>query len=99
MSFLNLLMIRLELPLNMALRPSLASALPTLLRLTTPAPTLVQSRGKKQKFGGITRDPFKTFQKKLLRQQERRHAKIPLKSEERRQKDMLMPISMTSLSE
>ncbi len=91
--------LRLEQPLTPALRhPLLATVIPALLRPAVAAPGYVQSRGKKQKFGGITRDPFKSFQQKLARQQQRKHAKIPLKSEERRQKEMLMPINMTSLS-
>ena len=87
---------RLEATLCRALPPS--RGMVPLLR-TTAAAVLIQARGKKQKFGGITRDPFKTFQKKLQRQGAQRHAKVPLKSEERGTIEMSLPINVASLGE
>ena len=63
-----------------------------------PPPLLcTQVRGKKQKFGGATRDPFKSLQRKLARQQQHRHAKVPLMSDERAQMNRLAPITTSSL--
>ena len=65
-----------------------------------PAPlACIQVRGKKQKFGGATRDPFKSLQRKLARQQQMKHAKVPLMSEERAQATRLAPIIITSIGE
>ena len=82
------LILRLYSPNNGVL--SLLRKMPTPLVCT-------QVRGKKQKFGGATRDPFKSLQRKLLRSQERKHAKVPLMSEERSQIRRLVPINATSL--
>lgn len=57
----------------------------------------VPRRGAKQKWGGITRDPFKSLQKKLQRKVTERHTKIPLKSEERAIREMHYPLNITSL--
>ena len=67
-------------------------------RLLNPAlPALsVQVRGKKQ-FGGSTRDPFKSLQRKLARQHQRRHAKVPLVSEERAQMQRIAPVTISSV--
>ena len=72
--------------------------LPPLCR-TLAAIQLNQVRGKKQKFGAATRDPFKSLQRKLARDQQRRHAKVPLMSEERSQIRRLAPITTTSLGQ
>ena len=56
-----------------------------------------QVRGKKQKFGEATRDPFKSLQRKLGREQQRKHAKVPLMSEERAQVTRLAPITASSI--
>lgn len=76
-------------------------ALPPLLLLRpTCALTLAQRRGlAKQRFGGFTRDPFKTFQKKLARSQQRKHAKQPLESDERSQQNLQLPVNVQSLGE
>ena len=63
-----------------------------------PAPlACIQVRGKKQKFGGATRDPFKSLQRKLARRQQMKHAKVPLISEEKAQATRLAPIIITSI--
>lgn len=59
---------------------------------------VVQSRGGKTKYGGITRDPLLDLKKKLGQQNQRKQAKIPLVSEERRQMELSYPINATSLS-
>ena len=58
---------------------------------------VIQTRGGKTKFGEITRDPFKTFQQKLNKQQQYKHAKTPLVSEERAQMKMDFPLNLQSL--
>lgn len=70
-----------------------------LVRIARSCPGLVfvPHRGAKQKWGGITRDPYKTFQKKLDRQTFQKNVKIPLKSEERAQKELLYPLNLNSL--
>ena len=70
--------------------------LPLLGRASAPV-QWNQVRGRKQKFGGSTRDPFKSLQRKLGREQQRKHAKVPLMSEERAQIRRLAPITTTSL--
>ena len=74
----------------------LSPALPGLGRVPGPL-QWNQVRGRKQKFGGSTRDPFKSLQRKLGREQQRKHAKVPLMSEERAQIRRLAPITTTSL--
>lgn len=58
---------------------------------------IVPSRGKKQNFGAITRDPFKNFQKKLAEKNAQRHGKVPLASDERAQRSLLHPLNIQSL--
>ena len=58
---------------------------------------LIPRRGGKQKWGGITRDPYKTFQKRLDRQRIYEQSKVPLKSEERALRDMDYPLNFQSL--
>ena len=72
---------------------------PTLaLARSIPASVVfIPVRGRKQKWGGITRDPYKTLQKKLQRKSAERHTKIPLKSEERALRDMQYPLNLTTL--
>lgn len=67
-------------------------------RLSAPL-VCVQVRGKKQKFGGATRDPFKSLQRKLVREEQRKHVKVPLMSDERAQIMRLAPITTNSLGE
>ena len=67
------------------------------LRPEAAAVLVIQTRGGKTKFGEITRDPFKTFQQKLNKQQHYKHAKAPLVSEERVQMQMDFPINLQSL--
>ena len=67
-----------------------------------PAPlACTQVRGAKQKFGGATRDPFKSLQRKLVRQQQEKHAKVPLISDERTQQlqQSIAPITADSLGD
>ena len=64
----------------------------------TSAFSIVQIRGAKHKFGGITRDPFQNFKKKLAQQEQRKQRKVPLKSEERMQMERLYPLHVTSIS-
>ena len=64
---------------------------------TSAAAAFIPARGKKQDFGGFTRDPFKTFQKKLAKQQARRDEKYPLMSKERKQRNLLYPLNIQSL--
>ena len=70
--------------------------LPPLARTWVPLWS-AQVRGKKQKFGEATRDPFKSLQRKLGREQQRKHAKVPLMSEERAQVTRLAPITASSI--
>lgn len=64
----------------------------------TPAPLVcIPVRGKKQQFGGATRDPFKSLQRKLVREQQRKHAKVPLVSKEREQMTRLAPVTISSV--
>ncbi len=51
----------------------------------------------KQKWGGITRDPYKTFQKRADMKRMYDQAKIPLKSEERSIRDLDYPLNIDSL--
>lgn len=67
------------------------------LRPEAAAVLIIQTRGRKKKFGGITRDPFKTFQQKLHKQQQYKHAKAPLVSDERAQMKMDFPLNLQSL--
>ena len=78
--------------------PVATRVLSTVGRIPSPLVS-VQVRGKKQKFGGATRDPFKSLQRKLARQQQMKHAKVPLMSEERAQSTRLAPITITSIGE
>ena len=76
----------------------LSGDLPQLLGATAPILS-IQVRGKKQKFGGSTRDPFKSLQRKLAREHQRRHAKVPLVSEERAQIQRIAPVTVTSIGQ
>lgn len=67
------------------------------IRCCTPSVALVPARGKKQKFGGFTRDPFKTFQKKLAKKEAQRTEKVPLMSRERGERMLQYPYTVTSL--
>ena len=67
------------------------------LRSST-ASAVIQNRGGKTKYGGITRDPLIHLKQKLAQQNKRKHAKIPLMSEERKQMRVTLPINATSLS-
>ena len=78
--------------------PVATRVLSTVGRIPSPLVS-IQVRGKKQKFGGATRDPFKSLQRKLARQQQMKHAKVPLMSEERAQSTRLAPITITSIGE
>lgn len=59
---------------------------------------VVQNRGGKTKYGGITRDPLIHMKKKLGKKNQLKQAKIPLVSEERKQMALTLPISTASLS-
>lgn len=59
---------------------------------------VIQNRGGKTKYGGITRDPLIHMKQKLSKQNQRKHAKIPLVSEERKQSLITLPVKTTSLS-
>ena len=63
------------------------------------AAVVIQSRGGKTKYGGITRDPLIHMRQKLAQQNRRKQAKIPLLSEERKQSRLTLPVNATSLSE
>lgn len=82
--------LRLYSPLPGGLPPLLGAAVPILS---------IQVRGKKQKFGGSTRDPFKSLQRKLAREHQRRHAKVPLVSEERAQIQRIAPVTVSSVGQ
>lgn len=59
---------------------------------------VIQNRGGKTKYGGITRDPLIHMKQKLGQKNQRKQAKIPLVSEERKQMGLTLPISTSSLS-
>ena len=63
------------------------------------AAVVIQNRGGKTKYGGITRDPLIHTRQKLAQQNKRKQAKIPLVSEERQQSRLTLPVNATSLSE
>ena len=67
------------------------------LRIST-AIAVVQNRGGKTKYGGITRDPLIHMKQKLGKKTQQKQAKIPLVSEERKQMSLTLPISTASLS-
>jgi hypothetical protein len=67
--------------------------------ISRPFIAYIPRRGAKQKWGGITRDPYKTFQKKLQRKVAARHQKIPLKSEERAVREMQYPLNINTLGQ
>ena len=81
---------------GIAARQSPCRGLLAVFRATTAA-SFIQTRGKKQKFGGITRDPFKTFQKKLMKQQRKTHSLKPIMSEERAQMELAQKPNLSSL--
>lgn len=83
---------------SLVARQSACRGLPGVFRATTAA-CFIQTRGKKQKFGAITRDPFKTFQKKLTRQQQKKHSLKPLMSDERAQMQLEVQPNITSLGQ
>lgn len=64
---------------------------------TSATVVFVPARGKKQNFGAFTRDPFKTFQKKLAKNQNIRDSKLPLMSKEREQRSLLYPLNVQSI--
>lgn len=64
-----------------------------------PNASVLQVRGAKQKFGGITRDPYRTLKKKLVLQKAQKVSKVPLMSSERRDKTVEFPINRTSSGE
>lgn len=64
------------------------------VRLTS---NLASRKKSKQKWGGITRDPYKTFQKRADHKRMYEQMKIPLKSEERSLREMDYPINFDSL--
>ncbi len=66
------------------------------LRCFSPCVSVVQVRGAKQKFGGLTRDPFRTLKKKLVLEKSHKVSKVPLMSSERRDNIMEFPINRTS---
>ena len=57
---------------------------------------VLQVRGAKKKFGGITRDPYRTLKKKLVQEKARKVSKVPLVSSERREKMVEYPMNRTS---
>ena len=63
------------------------------------AAVVIQNRGGKTKYGGITRDPLIHMKKKLAKQNQRKQSKVPLVSEERQHAMMTLPMNATSLSE
>ncbi len=66
------------------------------LRCLSPCVSVVQVRGAKQKFGGLTRDPYRTLKKKLVLEKSHKVSKVPLMSSERRDNIMEFPINRTS---
>ncbi|KAL5509048.1 hypothetical protein EMCRGX_G004329 [Ephydatia muelleri] len=64
----------------------------------TPA-ALIQARSYAQNYGSFTRDPFKSFQRKLARKQATRNTKVPLVSTERSQTELLLPVNIWSLGQ
>ena len=68
-------------------------------RLLPAAPSVAQARamGSKKRFSEITIEPYKTPRRKQARNQQLRDGKFPLKSEERIQRDLLMPMNPRSL--
>lgn len=65
---------------------------------SSPAAVVIQNRGGKTKYGGITRDPLIHMKQKLAQQNKRRQTKVPLMSEERKQSRVTLPVNATSLS-
>lgn len=67
-------------------------------RLASVSEAPILARGKKSmKFGGFTRDPFKTFQNKLARMEAQKTAKTPLMSKERWERSLIYPLNVQSL--
>ena len=65
----------------------------------TPAAGLIQTRGAKSRFGSKeTRDPYAHLRRKGSVTQSQRFQRIPLLSDERKQKLMRLPLNITSLS-
>jgi len=58
--------------------------------------SFVQARGAKKKFGGITRDPYKSLKRKLALAKGQKRAKIPLMSTERKDGMMEYPMNIKS---
>lgn len=58
--------------------------------------SVVQVRGAKQKFGDLTRDPYRTLKKKLVLEKAQKVSKVPLMSSERREKMMEFQMNRTS---
>ncbi len=63
-----------------------------LLPSSPPCILVNQVRGAKQKFGGFTRDPYRTLKKKLVLKKSNKVSKVPLMSSERR--DNMMEFQM-----
>ena len=91
-----------NLELTVVIRPPIRAAMAAgcgvLREKNITAAGMVQTRGAKKKFGGITRDPYQNFRKKLTRQTQMKQSKIPLMSEERKQMNVTLPMNNTSLS-
>ena len=60
---------------------------------------LVTARGRSQKWGGITQDPYQHLRKKLAKQHELSQKKFPLISQARQERRRDLPINVTSLGE
>ena len=54
-------------------------------------------RRSKQKWGGITRDPYKTFQRRKEGARQNKQSKTPLVSDERNIQQMDYPLNLQSL--
>ena len=65
---------------------------------SSAAIAVVQNRGGKTKYGGITRDPLIHMKQKLGKKTLQKQSKIPLVSEERKQMVLTLPVSTASLS-
>lgn len=57
---------------------------------------VLQVRGAKKKFGGATRDPYRSLKKKLVMEKAQKVSKVPLVSSERRDKMVEFPVNRTS---
>ena len=57
----------------------------------------VPARGKKMKFGGITRDPYRSLKNKIAQAKAMETNKTPLMSRERKDRSLLYPFTVTSI--